>query len=89
MDFLELSISESARERRVWLYEAGVTIPEPLGTFMTWLTKAVKGFHRDEGAVELVEYGLLFVLITIVCLAGITVVGSSISGLYNAASTSI
>jgi pilus assembly protein Flp/PilA len=44
--------------------------------------------RKEEGA-TLAEYGLLLVLIAVVCLAAITLLGTKISEMYHSLSTSI
>jgi pilus assembly protein Flp/PilA len=80
---------ESGPERRVGPFEAGVTNSEPGGTLMTWLTRDAKKFLRDERGVSMVEYGLLLGLITIVCVAAITLLGTAINSLFGTAASSI
>jgi pilus assembly protein Flp/PilA len=43
---------------------------------------------KEEGA-SLVEYGLLVALIAVVCIVGITALGTSINSLFNGVSTTI
>jgi pilus assembly protein Flp/PilA len=45
-------------------------------------------FPGEEGA-TLAEYGLLLALIAVVCIAAITLVGTTISSMFNTTSTSI
>jgi pilus assembly protein Flp/PilA len=57
---------------------------------MTKLFTAVATqFVRDEEGASLAEYGLLLALIAVVCIGAIAVVGTKISGMFNAISGSI
>jgi len=56
---------------------------------MTKLLTAANKFIRDEEGATLAEYGLLLALIAVVCLAAITVLGTKISTMFDATSTSI
>ena len=47
------------------------------------LTAASTKFVRDEEGASLVEYGLLLSLVAVVCIAAITVLGTSISTMLN------
>jgi pilus assembly protein Flp/PilA len=53
------------------------------GKFMTRLIRIANKFltRREEGA-TLAEYGLLLALIAVVCLAAITLLGSTISSMF-------
>ena len=53
------------------------------------LTAAATKFARDEEGATLAEYGLLLALIAVVCLAAITTLGTKISSMFSAVSTSI
>ena len=60
---------------------------------MKYLTAARKFFakfvtRKEEGA-TLAEYGLLLALIAVVCIVAITALGTRISGMFQALSTSI
>ena len=49
---------------------------------MTRMLAAVRRLmHRDDGQ-DLIEYGLLVALIALVCLAGVTTIGSTISTVF-------
>jgi len=48
---------------------------------MTKLLAASTKFVRDEEGASLVEYGLLLSLVAVVCIAAITLLGTSISNL--------
>ena len=50
---------------------------------MTRLLAASTKFVRDEEGASLVEYGLLLSLVAVVCIAAITVLGTSISNLLS------
>jgi Flp pilus assembly pilin Flp len=48
---------------------------------MSWIFDAARRFQRDQIGASLAEYALLLALIAIVCLAGMTILGSQISNL--------
>jgi len=50
---------------------------------------AVNRFGRDEEGASLIEYGLMLALVTIVCIAGMTVLGSKINNFFSSLSTTI
>ncbi len=50
---------------------------------MTKLLAARTQFVRDEDGASLVEYGLLLSLVSVVCIAAITTLGSSISSMFS------
>ena len=50
---------------------------------MTKLLSASTKFVRDEEGASLVEYGLLLSLVAVVCIAAITLLGTSISTMLN------
>ena len=50
---------------------------------MTKLLAAHTKFVRDEEGASLVEYGLLLSLVAVVCIAAITLLGTSISTLLS------
>ena len=45
---------------------------------MQALLQGIKRFVRDEEGVTMVEYGLIAVLIAVVCLAAVTVIGTQL-----------
>jgi Flp pilus assembly pilin Flp len=49
----------------------------------------LKKFGRSEEGASIAEYALLFALITVVCIGGMTVMGTKIREFFIAASTSI
>jgi Flp pilus assembly pilin Flp len=51
--------------------------------FMTKFIDASRRFKQSETGASLAEYGVLFMLILIGCLAGMAYFGSSISGFFN------
>jgi pilus assembly protein Flp/PilA len=59
------------------------------GTPMTKLLTAAKRFVREEEGASLAEYGLLLALIAIVCMAGMTILGTNINGLFNSVSSTV
>jgi Flp pilus assembly pilin Flp len=89
LHFVELPINESGPERRVGLFETGLTVSYPGVILITRLSGAAERFLRDEEGVSIVEYAWLIGLITIVCMGAIRVLGSGIKGLFSASSTSI
>jgi Flp pilus assembly pilin Flp len=56
---------------------------------MTRFIVAVRRLAAGQRGASIVEYALLFALITIVCLAAMSVLGTSIRSFVNAAATSI
>ncbi len=48
---------------------------------MPWLFDIASRFQRDQTGASLAEYALLLALIALVCLAGMTILGSQISNL--------
>jgi len=68
-----------SRERAAW------TLACPTGSRevhpMSWFFDVASRFQRDETGASLAEYALLLALIAIVCLAGMTILGSQISNL--------
>ena len=48
----------------------------------TWLAAAQR-FARDEDGASLAEYGLLLGLIAVVCIAGMTLLGTSINNMFS------
>ena len=50
---------------------------------MTKLLAASTKFIRDEEGASLIEYGLLLSLVAVVCIAAISVLGTSISTMLN------
>ena len=49
---------------------------------MTKLLAASTTFVRDEEGASLVEYGLLLSLVAVVCIAAVTLLGTSISNMF-------
>jgi pilus assembly protein Flp/PilA len=45
----------------------------------------IKNFFKDESGASAVEYGLLVALISVVIIAGATLLGNSVNGVFNAA----
>ena len=56
---------------------------------MTKLLAASTKFNRDEEGASLVEYGLLLSLVAVVCIAAVTLLGSSISTMLSNLATQI
>jgi len=50
---------------------------------------AIVSFSRGEDGASLPEYALLLALVTVVCIAAISILGTKVSSFLNAASTSI
>ena len=49
----------------------------------------IKNFFKDESGASAVEYGLLVSLIAVVIITAVTLVGTSLEGKFNEASTAI
>jgi len=47
------------------------------------------GFVGEEDGATMVEYGLMVALIAVVCIAAVTLVGSSLSTLFGGVSTNV
>jgi pilus assembly protein Flp/PilA len=61
----------------------------PIGVnHMFRLENFIVFFKREEGA-SLAEYGLLLVLIAVICVAAMSVLGSRISGVFTVLSSSL
>jgi pilus assembly protein Flp/PilA len=43
----------------------------------------INSLLRDEEGATMVEYGLIVALIAVVCIASITIIGTSLSGFFN------
>jgi pilus assembly protein Flp/PilA len=56
---------------------------------MTNLRIAAAKFLGDEDGASLAEYGLLLALIAVVCLAGMTVLGTKFNSMLNAVTSTI
>jgi len=56
---------------------------------MTKTFSVLKKLVRDEEGASLAEYGLLLALIAVVCIGGMTLLGTQINAMFNALSTSI
>ena len=56
---------------------------------MTKLRNFAAQFVRSEEGASLAEYGLLLALIAVVCLAGMTALGSKINAMFNQVSSTI
>lgn len=50
---------------------------------------SLKAMVRDEEGATMVEYGLLLALIALVALAGVQLVGTNLSALFNSVGTSL
>jgi pilus assembly protein Flp/PilA len=49
----------------------------------------IKNFFKDEAGASAVEYGLLVALIAVVIITAVTMLGTTISGVFNNAATNI
>ena len=49
----------------------------------------VRNFFKDESGATMVEYGLMLALIAVVCIAAVKTVGTSASGVFNTANSSL
>ena len=49
----------------------------------------LKRFVREEEGATMVEYGLMVALIAVVCIAAVTLVGSSVSGKFSNVASSV
>jgi len=56
---------------------------------LTWLIQAARQFYRKQEGASIAEYALLLTLITIVCMAGMTILAGKINSFYSAFSTTI
>lgn len=52
------------------------------------IKKLIKFFKAEEGA-TMVEYGLMVALIAVFCIAAVTALGGSLSGIFNSIATTI
>ena len=50
---------------------------------------ALKRFVREEEGATMVEYGLMVALIAVVCIAAVTLLGTSLSSLFGRVQTNI
>ena len=46
-------------------------------------------FFKDQSGTTAIEYGLMAVLISVVCIAGMVLVGNGLTGVYNSVSAAI
>ena len=53
------------------------------------MTNLVKRFVRNEDGATMVEYGLIVALIAVVCIVGVTLVGSEANLLFNKVGTTL
>jgi Flp pilus assembly pilin Flp len=56
---------------------------------MTVLIGAAREFNKDETGASMAEYGLLLALISAVCLAAMSALGTSLSSVMNAVASSV
>ena len=52
-------------------------------------TTCVRRLMRDEGGAALLEYGILVMLIAVVCIEAIRLMGPKITGTFTAANTAL
>lgn len=53
-----------------------------------WLAQLWSGLRGDLGGATALEYGLIAVLIAIVLVGGLTIIGTSLSSMFNEVATS-
>ena len=56
---------------------------------MKALINHMNRFVREEDGATMVEYGLMVALIAVVCIAAVTLIGSSLSSLFGRVNTNI
>jgi pilus assembly protein Flp/PilA len=56
---------------------------------MNCLVGVAKKFFKDESGVTAIEYGLIAALIALAIIAGVTTVGSNLSGLFSEVAASV
>ncbi len=56
---------------------------------METMLKEVKQFWQDEEGVTAIEYGLIAALIAVVIIASVTLVGTTLSGVFNTIATAL
>ncbi|WP_233862504.1 Flp family type IVb pilin [Paraburkholderia adhaesiva] len=56
---------------------------------MTFLVAALHKFSKDDAGVTAIEYGLIAALIALAIIAGVTTVGSNLSGLFSEVAASV
>ena len=56
---------------------------------MSRLTNAVRNFVRDDEGAALVEYGLLVLLIAVLCIVAIKTLGTRVSNTLNSAANAM
>jgi pilus assembly protein Flp/PilA len=56
---------------------------------MTTMIDVAKQFGRDEEGASLAEYGLLLALIAVVCIAAVSLLGTSITSMFNTVASTI
>jgi pilus assembly protein Flp/PilA len=56
---------------------------------MTKFFTAARKFVREEEGASLAEYGLLLALIAVVCIAGMTFLGSTINTMFNTVASTV
>ena len=54
-----------------------------------YVTAVKKFFRKEEEGASLAEYGLLLALIAVVCIGGMTLLGTKLNDMFNTLSTSI
>jgi pilus assembly protein Flp/PilA len=58
-------------------------------TAVTRFSTAARSFVRDEDGAALVEYGLLVLLIAVLCIVAVQTIGSKVSNSFNSAGSQI
>jgi pilus assembly protein Flp/PilA len=53
------------------------------------MRKFIQKLAKSKAGVTAIEYGLIAALIAVVCIAGLTAVGTSLNNKYNTISTSV
>jgi pilus assembly protein Flp/PilA len=54
-----------------------------------YLFQLINRFRKDEEGASLVEYGMLVGLIAVVCIAAVTLLGTTINGVFGAINTAL
>ncbi|HEY4685918.1 MAG TPA: Flp family type IVb pilin [Dehalococcoidia bacterium] len=62
---------------------------ERINSFVTKLMIRVMNRHSDEEGQTLVEYGLIVALISIVAIAALELIGSSVTDVFNSVGTTL
>lgn len=54
-----------------------------MSRFVAKAQSRLRAFASAEDGATMVEYGLMVALIAVVCLAGVTLLGTSVAGIFN------